>query len=217
MRTPTATTSSRRRSSSSCRNPETGGFGPAHLCKPSRPHSRGSSGSSNENVEPFPSVLSKSISPPCRRTMRREIASPRPVPSASPSRPTRMKGRNTSCRLSSGMPIPFVRDGYHEATVTPFGGDRDRAALGRVLECVREQVSDHLADAAAVGADEQRLIRNSTPDRGGRAGFRTSPPAPGAPRAGPPPPPGARGRPPRVRAGSGGRPRATRGGAPGRR
>jgi len=53
----------------------------------------------------------------------------------------------------------FVRHGHDEATVTPFGPDRDGTSARRVLERIRKEVSDDLTHAPAVGADEQRLAR----------------------------------------------------------
>src|SRR5262249_10038900 len=58
-----------------------------------------------------------------------------------------------------------VADGDPYGPAVLRGADRDRSAVGGVLDRVREQVRDDPRDPAAVGADDQRLGRQFELDR----------------------------------------------------
>src|SRR5207342_2414646 len=55
---------------------------------------------------------------------------------------------------------PGVGHREHGATVALAHEDQYYAALWRVLDRMREQVSDHLGEAVAVAVDDQRVVRH---------------------------------------------------------
>ena len=117
-------------------------------------------GSSNQNVLPTPSVLSKPMRPPWAVTISWQSASPRPVPPISRvSEESTRKNRVKTCACWSGRDAEARVAHLHAGeALARDGRDRHGAAGGRVLDRVGEQVGDHLPDAVAVADHRQRLV-----------------------------------------------------------
>ena len=118
-------------------------------------------GSSNQNVLPAPSSLSNPISPPCAATISWQSARPSPVPPiARVSEESARKNRLKTCFCWFGRDAETgIRDADACKALARRRRDRHGAAGRRVLDGVREQIRDHLADAAAVADHRERLVR----------------------------------------------------------
>ena len=127
-------------------------------------------GSSNQNVLPTPSVLSKPMRPPWAVTISWQSARPRPVPPISRvSEESTRKKRVKTCACCAGGDAESGVGHLHAGEALARGGrDRHGAAGGRVLDRVGEQVGDDLPDAVAVADHRQRLVRRGELELVGR-------------------------------------------------
>ena len=109
---------------------------------------------------PSPGSLSKPMLPPCASTISRETARPRPVP-VIPVAPASPRKNFVKIRLcwSSGIPRPSSCTATRTPSPLRAGDELDGAAVGRVLDRVREQVTDDLGQSAGIAAHRQRPLR----------------------------------------------------------
>ena len=109
----------------------------------------------NQNVEPWPSVLSTPISPPISCTSREVIANPSPVPSCRrvEEASTWLNLSNTAASLSAGMPIPVsvtaMRILVPSSSAHAAGVDQNMAGVGE-LHGIADEIGDDLPDTADI-------------------------------------------------------------------
>ena len=122
----------------------------------------GARGSRTSNAAPGPGRATSRSSPPCRSTILRAMASPRPAPSFRPV----ANGSKRRSRSAGSIPAPVVPYLEEHRAVLLDAPDVDppRARLGRVLQEVRE----HLPQPRGIDADGER--RDLEPDVHARVG-----------------------------------------------
>ncbi len=103
-------------------------------------------GSRISKREPLPTSLVTSICPPCDSTVRRANDSPSPVPC-----PLVVKnGRKMLGRFSGANSLAFVGDGDQHGILVSFQQDADGSWLVHGLNCVQQQVKQHLIDLVGI-------------------------------------------------------------------
>ena len=147
------------------------------------------SGNVTQNVAPLPApALSARTVPPCRSTMWRTMARPRPRPPNSPRRRAvllreAIEDVRQELRLDSAA---LVAHAHRRAAVDRRQGDRHAPALRAELDGVGQEVRDDLEHAHRIGARRSRFParrrRRSAPPWSARARSRSRAP-PARPRA----------------------------------
>ena len=113
-------------------------------------------GSENVNFAPRPGALSTRIAPPCNSTSFFASARPRPVPSDRWAPLICVNSSKIAAWSSGAIPMPESLTETSIALGQARAGDRDRAAFGRELDGVRQQVQQDLPELALVGDRDSR-------------------------------------------------------------
>ena len=110
---------------------------------------------------PCPTTLSTEIVPPCARTMRSTMASPRPV-LFSPA-VARVLGAlerlEEPSKLGGLDALPLIANRDDDSLLVPPHGDQDAAVGVGVLDGVGEEIVQHLLEPVGVDGDRRERLR----------------------------------------------------------